>query len=477
MQRYFFYYLISFLLATTSAKGQYREHIDTLQILSTEDTISTVFVRHITLTGNVKTRNYIVRRDVPIQENQYISQNSLHQKLTIAKNNLVNSQLYVDVNISYIPICKDTIDINVQLKERWYIFPIPYLLYADRNFNQWWSEHKASLSRLNYGIEYTQNNVTGRNDKFNSTLITGYTQQVTFQYTFPYIDKKLRHGVFIGASYINAKELNYVSDADKQLFYKQDNRIVRAQSRINIGYTYRHAIKTQHTFTLSLLKEYITDSIRIRNPNYINTTENTIIFPTFFYAFRYVDADYIPYPLNGGTVDISLLKKGYNNEMNLLQIKLNAKRSWPLSWPKFYLHLQTAAMLKLPFHQPYYNQNLFGYDDFNLRGLEYYVVDGAAGGLLKITLKREVVSFHLNNKLFASKTHDRIPIKIFFNAFTDIGYAYQPQKINSKLNNQLLYTGGLGVDIITVYDIVLNATYSLNQLGQHGIFLNYRIGL
>ena len=88
-----------------------------------------------------------------------------------------------------------------------------------------------------------------------------------------------------------------------------------------------------------------------------------------------------------------------------------------------------------------------------------------------------MVSFHLNNKLFASKTHDRIPIKIFFNAFTDIGYAYQPQKINSKLNNQLLYTGGLGVDMITVYDIVLNATYSLNQLGQHSIFLNYRIGL
>ena len=123
MQRYFFHCLISFLLAITSAKGQHSEHIDILQKSFTEDAISTVFVRHIALTGNVKTRNYIVRRDVPIQENQYISQNSLHQKLTIAKNNLVNSQLYVDVNVSYIPICKDTIDINVQLKERWYIFP------------------------------------------------------------------------------------------------------------------------------------------------------------------------------------------------------------------------------------------------------------------------------------------------------------------------------------------------------------------
>lgn len=477
MQRYFFHCLISFLLAITSAKGQHSEHIDILQKSFTEDAISTVFVRHIALTGNVKTRNYIVRRDVPIQENQYIDRSILQQKLITAKNNLINSQLYVDVNIAYILVRNDTIDVNIQLKERWYIFPMPYLLYADRNFNQWWVEHKASLSRLNYGIDYTQTNVTGRNDKLNLTLITGYTQQTAFQYTFPYIDKKLRYGIFIGASYFNVKELNYASVLDKQLFYKQDNAIVREQTRINIGYTYRHAIKTQHIFTLALLKERIADSILIHNPNYINTTKNTIIFPTFSYAFRYVDADYIPYPLHGGTVDISLLKKGYNSEMNLWQIALNAKRSWLLSWPKFYINLQTAVILKFPFCQPYYNQNLFGYDDFNLRGLEYYVVDGAAGGMLKNTLKREIFNFHLHNKFFTSKIHDCIPIKIFLNAFTDMGYAYQPQQINSRLNNRLLYTGGLGVDIITFYDILLSATYSFNQLGQHGVFLNYRIGL
>lgn len=475
MQRYLFHCLISSLFAITSAKGQH--YMDMLQKSSTEDTNSTVFVSHITLAGNIKTRNYIVRRDIPVQENQYIDRSILQQKLITAKNNLLNSQLYVDVNIACILVCNDTIDVNIQLKERWYIFPMPYLLYADRNFNQWWVQHKASLSRLNYGIDYTQNNVTGRNDKLNLTLITGYTQQTALQYTFPYIDKKLRHGIFVGASYFNVKELNYVSALDKQLFYKQDNAIVREQTRINIGYTYRHAIKTQHIFTLALLKERIADSILIHNPNYINTTKNTIIFPTFFYSFRYVDADYIPYPLHGGTVDISFLKKGYTSEMNLWQIAVNAKRSWPLSWPKFYINLQTAAILKFPFRQPYYNQNLFGYDDINLRGLEYYVVDGAAGGMLRNTFKREIFNFHIHNPFFNSKIHDRIPIKIFLNAFTDMGYAYQPQQINSRLNNRLLYTGGLGVDIITFYDILLSATYSFNQLGQHGVFLNYRIGL
>ena len=47
-------------------------------------------------------------------------------------------------------------------------------------------------------------------------------------------------------------------------------------------------------------------------------------------------------------------------------------------------------------------------------------------------------------------------------------------KNNNKLNmlnNKMLYTGGIGLDIISIYDVVLRVEYSFNQLNQSGLFV------
>jgi hypothetical protein len=36
----------------------------------------------------------------------------------------------------------------------------------------------------------------------------------------------------------------------------------------------------------------------------------------------------------------------------------------------------------------------------------------------------------------------------------------------------MLYSGGLGIDIITFYDVVIKLEWSFNQLGQNGLFLH-----
>lgn len=475
MQRIFFLYFFIFLLSITLVNGQNTALIDTIQKSALSNANSNVFIRYIVLSGNKKTRNYIILRDLAIQEGQQITKKTLQNRLTLSKINLINSRLYIDVNIIDTIISKDTVDIHINVKERWYIFPIPYLQYVDRNFSQWFFEHKASLDRLNYGIDYTQYNFTGRNDKLSVSLIGGYAQQLSFQYTLPFFDKKLRGGTSIGASYFNTRELNYTSNLNKQVFYKQDNTSIREQTRINLGYSYRRVIKAQHTVNIAIIKEHVADTILALNPNYLSGANHGIIFPELFYNFRYIDADYISYPLHGGVVDLSFLKRGISSSINLWQLSFNAKRSWPVLWPKFYLRMQAAGTLSLPFDQPYYNQKLFGYGDLNLRGLEYYVIDGVAGSMLKTSLQREMFSFRIHNKIFARKKHDYIPFKIFLKTFTDIGYVYQKQTTNDKLSNRLLYTGGVGVDIITFYDVVASINYALNQLGEQGIFFNYGV--
>ena len=152
----------------------------------------------INLSGNQRTKSFIVLRELPFHAGDSLVEIELQKQLTLAKQQLLNTSLFVDVNV-YVSIRIDhSLVINVDVKERWYLFPLPYFRLVDRNFNQWWVEQNRSLERVNYGIKFTQNNFTGRNDNLDIWLITGYTNQITLRYNLPFIDKKLKSGINVG---------------------------------------------------------------------------------------------------------------------------------------------------------------------------------------------------------------------------------------------------------------------------------------
>ncbi len=66
----------------------------------------------------------------------------------------------------------------------------------------------------------------------------------------------------------------------------------------------------------------------------------------------------------------------------------------------------------------------------------------------------------------------RIPITFYGKVFGNTGYVHNPQPGNNFLTNKMLYSGGFGIDIFTLYDVTLKFEWSFNQLGQNGIFLH-----
>jgi hypothetical protein len=128
--------------------------------------------------------------------------------------------------------------------------------------------------------------------------------------------------------------------------------------------------------------------------------------------------------------------------------------------------------IKLPFDQPFFNQSLLGYNESFMRGLEYYVVDGVAGGYIRNTIGKEIAAVRFNTGL-RSKTYGSIPFRFYLKAYGDAGYIYNKNNIMSNdLNNRLIYSGGVGLDIISIYDIVLRVEYSFNQKGENGLFIH-----
>lgn len=445
---------------------------DTLHVPAPQPRGPLLTINDIVITGNKRTRSFIVMREVPFRAGQELSENELNALLVLTREQLMNTSLFVDVNPHVALHAGNEVTIAVDLKERWYFFPLPYFRLVDRNFNQWWVEQKRSLDRVNYGIKFTQNNITGRNDNLDVWLINGYTQQVTLRYDLPFFDRQLKRGFNIGIISSTQKEINYATGDNKQLFFKQED-VTKKALRFDLTYSYRPDVRQRHYFRVSYNDESVADTILKINPNYYPELSTHFRYVDFNYTYKYYNVDYISYPSRGFLFEGNLYRRGITGNDGLWQLTARAVRAVPLA-KKTFLHLEGLAMLKAPFKEYFVNERMFGYGYFQLRGLEYNVVDGVFGGALKTTLHKEVLSFILHNP-FKSKTHDRIPFRIFMKAYGDLGYAYTPNpNLTNTLNNTLLRTWGFGMDIVSIYDFVFKIEYSFNQLGKNGLFLQTR---
>lgn len=435
---------------------------------------NTVFkVRNIFIEGNKKTKESIILRELLFKKEEQYTLQELVSKFELSKSFLMNTALFHEAIISLKGFEGNEIDVLVEVSERWYIFPLPYLKPVDRNLNQWLFEQNARLDRTNYGAKIIYNNITGRNDKLRLTFVTGYTKQASFSYEKPFIDKKMRWGLKVSAVAGKTREVNYSTLNNKQQFLKDNNNYLYHFTRAGFEVSYRRAIRTKHRFGFNYITEKVKDTVLALNPSYYPKGRNGIGYPEFYYTLQYFDLDYNPYPTSGYAAEFSLYKKGMNQQINLWQLGAKASGYWPLN-KKTFINLRSFAALKLPFKQPFSNQQLLGYNDAFMQGYEYYVIDGVAGAYLKASFTREIFKFNIGlpaNKLVENK---KIPFTVFAKVFGNTGYVHHPGSQENQLSNRLLSSAGIGLDILTFYDFVFKLEWSFNQLGQNGLFLHRR---
>lgn len=440
-------------------------------VLTSEKQAAVFTIGNIIISGNKKTKDFIILREIPFRSGEEYKLQDLVKKFEDARKQLMNTTLFHTVVVAAQNFEGDKVNVSVAVRERWYLFPLPYLKPVDRNLNQWIVEQKASLSRVNYGVKLLYNNASGRNDKLRLWLINGYTKQVSFSYDRLYIDKALKWGMKVSFAAGKNREVNYNTIKDKQVFLKDNENYVRSFVNSSAELTYRRAIKTRHSFGIGYIKEEVGDTIVTLNPSYFKSGRNSIQFPELYYTMVYYDLDYIPYPTKGYAALVSVGKKGFNNTINLWQLHLKGSGSWHFS-PKTFFNLNVYGGLKLPFKQPYFNQRFLGYGDVFMQGYEYYVIDGVAGGYIKTTFTREILNFNIKTPNIKGKRAERIPVRIFAKVYGNTGYVHNPQPGDNLLSNKMLYSGGFGIDILTFYDVTFRFEYSFNQLGQSGLFIH-----
>ncbi len=462
-----------FLLGQTPAitsPGNNEALADTLVSPSDTSAVS-LTIRSINIMGNRKTKERLILREIPFKQGEQYPLTTLVKKFEDARRQLMNTVLFHEVLVALQATDGNYVDVLIEVRERWYLFPVPYFRYIDRNLNQWLVEHNGDLNRVNYGIKVFHNNATGMNDKFNIWLMNGYTKQVSIGYDRLYIDKKMKWGGRIDIGMGKNREVNYNTENNKQLFFKDTNNFVRSFFRTNVELSYRRAIKTRHRFGFSYMSDKVNDTIIKLNPKYFDDGRDRLKYAELYYSVSYWDVDYIPYPLTGYLGEFHFVKKGFNKRFDMWQVMAKAGGGWKIG-KDLYFSSRVTGTVKLPFKQPFINQRLLGYSDFFMQGYEYYVIDGVAGGYVKATLTRQILNFNIHYKKKKSGKIQNIPFRFFVKAYSNAGYVHNPEPGLNQLDNKMLYSGGIGIDVITLYDFSLRFEWSLNHLGQNGLYLH-----
>jgi hypothetical protein len=282
----------------------------------------------------------------------------------------------------------------------------------------------------------------------------------------------MKWGMRVGFSTGRNHEVNLDTRNDKQVFFRDPDVFLRHQIVVFGELQHRPRIDTRHTFGVQWQSDRVADTVRIQNPDYFPAGKSRLNFPRLYYVLNFQRVDHLPYPRKGPLAQLQLMHSGLGTSMNLWE--LHGK--WMMHWPinnRWGLVWGLYAGIKSPKHQPFVNRRFLGYGNQFLSGYEYYVVDGMAGGMTRGYLTRELIRHTIRIPYKKGKDPWSIPLRVVGKSFMQAGYVHDPESpSDSRLSNRLLYSGGIGLDLLIFYNTLFRLEYSINRFGENGLFLH-----
>ncbi|WP_323757004.1 BamA/TamA family outer membrane protein [Roseivirga sp.] len=432
------------------------------------------------ITGNKKTKAEIILRELDFIEGDQFDIQEFNQSIVLSQQKLINTRLFITVEVVPLFTSDTEVDILIRLQERWYIFPLPIFKLADRNFTEWWVNQKRDFSRVNYGVQLYHFNLTGRNDKLIFRTQFGFTKQYELLYQRPYINKAQTLGLTLRTSFANNKTVATNTDGHRLQFEQSDDinrRIFSSSGTL----TYRPSFYSRHSVDAGFSRASVSELITDANSEYFQNGEALQKYFRLSYVYSWDNRDYFAYPLSGNLFrgEVSNYGMGIFNDLNMFSLRGSTSNFFDLGG-KLYLANSLEGYYNFSDEIPYMLRSGFGYRPDFIRGYERYVVESNAFISNRSELKYKFLSGiqELSRRSLIDQFRT-MPYAFYFKAFVDMGYTGDPIRstTNNFYNRELMLSAGLGLDIVTYYDFVVRFEFSVNRQKQTGFFVNFRSAL
>ncbi len=461
--RYFLLLIFCFICAFSSAQN------------------TSVTVKKIRMEGLKKTKERVVVRQLDFRVGDSLVMEEFPDVFERNQRYLLNTRLFLKVEMNVGEWEQDSVEIVIDLKENWYLYPIPFVEYADRNFNAWWVEQNRALNRLNIGAVLYHENFTGNADPLQIEVQFGYEQEFEVEYTRPFIGEKQQFGTSFGVQYARRRETPYATIRDSLYFHRSDDEYTLSQFSVEGSLLFQPDLFQKQTLSLGFYNYNISDSIAMLNPDFLLQGKTQQRYLSLYYQYEIDKRNLRTYATDGWQLLAWVQKDGVGwlGDVNNLFVNVAFANYLPIDekWSLEMLSRVHKSFIKK--NSPYYQlRRAIGYEENYVRGYEYYVVDGQDYGYLKNSLRYSIFDGEVDaTRYIPINRMKAMPLKVYSKAHLDIGYVVDPfEESTSQLANDWLLGFGIGMDFVLYHNFVFQLEYSINHLWEKGVYLHFNLG-
>jgi len=426
-------------------------------------------VKQIIISGNEITKDEIILREMSLKPGSMFTMAKYSDDIL----NIYNLALFTKVDIIPIPAGEKELILNVDVKERWFLIPLPTAGIEDGEWRKVWA-----------GLNIRWDNFRGRNESIGLSFRLFYNPSVSFRYYVPWIGKKLHLFGSLGGAWSRTRNQSLVAIGKQSgattLSYEDDNYDnINYKAELTIGKTFRRKYSVFTDIKYNYLKVTKNAPGRTLSPDGID--QYLILGAGFIYDTR----DLIEYATKGDYLRTSYSRYGFfDKEINFGRFTFENQSFIPISIvnnyyltfaSKLYSSLAMGAVI------PYYNHEYLGYSDDYVRGWKGRAYEGEDVFTIYNELRIPILKPRYIKAKDIMVVKDLPIIKnldlrhgIYITLIYDIGTVWY--KNENIFNKRFISGAGIGINIIAPFGYVLRADWVARidrpVIGQVGLSLN-----
>jgi outer membrane protein assembly factor BamA len=444
------------------------------------------------ITGNKLTKDRIITRELDFKVGDSLAtfesgkgirftekrfapgdSSQLRLLMTYSRENLINTKLFLTVNLSLRQESGNRYTVLIDVTERhyWWLFPVVKLNAP--NFNEWLRD--PNWSDLSMGLFFSHNNLFGLSHQTSLVAYLGKSYAVAWGYRIPWIGKGQKTGLTFGAAYQNLYTVEYGSVENKRQMLYADNSFqnVKLIATLNV----RPGLYNYSTVKLTGEWVSVSDSLFELDTNYLGGMKKSNTSLSLYADYYYDSRNSKSYPLKGSMLKVYVNKIGLgivSKDVDIFYYGVDLHFYQTIS-RKFYVAEMVKVEQSAGQNYPYYYQlNMMYKKDF-IRGYDLYTLKGDQMYYFRSNFKYELIKPSLK-KVKPGQEKNKfkaLQYAFYLNAFADCGYVVNKFTENNPYNNKMLYSWGLGLDFVTYYDMVLRFEYAFTSIGTNGFFIGF----
>ena len=403
----------------------------------TADSLAGTNIEKILFVGNKKTKDQIIRREMKSQEGMPYSPEILKKDIKRIESLRLFSRVQSDIFQS----APDSLIIIITLSERWYIFPVPYLLRNEKSWDKW-----------SYGLALLHDNLHGLNHDLMASAWLGFNPGFDIEYNIPRFAPSLDLFAGFNVYSLLIKSQNLYPNSDLG-YTRYDFNEQHKGFKGYLGKRWGYHFYTSVLFSYNHLDYPDTFQYLLSQPGSQRTA-------SIGADFRWDTRDLIQYPTSGCYFDTYIAYTPWD-QVNYTYIGTDLRTFF--EWHNLTLAARLAGKKSLG-HVPIFARTFLGYEE-RIRGHFTKRLEGENRAIASAEIRFPIIPVHYINledpDEYLGHYSKDLPLGLNGSVFYDTGSVWMQNEQPS--DSKILSGFGIGLHARVPYAEVIRFEYAFDS--------------